>query len=246
MKILIASPTYDGAVRVEYMKSLMALTDYLLKAKIEWDLMVEASTLLHVMRSVMASKVLMDGNYTHLLFVDTDMGFPVSAIRKLIDAKVPVIGCAYPYRTIPLHEEIPTGPKTYRSAISQAVPYAVRLRAGQKKLNVRDGICEVDSLGTGLLLVSAEALKKIVEVGVVKTYGCSFPYNQWHHHPNYYGFFEHLVVDGQYLGEDYSFCKRWTDGCKEKLFAVIDQEIMHVGHIPVIGKYLDRIKTGRL
>lgn len=246
MKILIASPTYDGAVRVEYMKSLMALTDYLLKAKIEWDLMVEASTLLHVMRSVMASKVLMDGNYTHLLFVDTDMGFPVSAIRKLIDAKVPVIGCAYPYRTIPLHEEIPNGPKTYRSAISQTVPYAVRLKTGQKKLNVSNGICEVGSLGTGLLLISAEALKKMVDLGAVKTYGCHFPYNQWHRHPKYYGFFEHLVVNDQYMGEDYSFCIRWAEMCGEKLFAVIDQEIMHIGPIPVIGTYLDRIKTGKL
>jgi hypothetical protein len=134
MKILIASPSYDGLVRVEYMKSIMVLTNYLEKANIKWELLTESSTLLHVMRSVMASKAMMDEGYTHLLFVDTDMGFPVSAVQKMIDADKEVIGCAYPYRSIPLHEEIPSGPKTFRTAISEAVPYALRLLPGQKKL----------------------------------------------------------------------------------------------------------------
>ena len=245
MKILIASPTYDGAVRIEYMKSVMALTDYLSKSGIEWEMLVEPSTLLHVMRSVMASKAMMDGGYTHMLFVDTDMGFPVSAVRKLIAADKEVIGCAYPYRTVPLHEEIPSGPKTFRAAISEVVPYAVRLRAGQKKLDVKGGICEVASIGTGLLLISVVALKKMVAAGAAKTYGCHFPYSQWHKHETYHGFFEHLVVDGQYIGEDYSFCKRWVDDCGGQIYAVIDQEIFHVGPLPVVGRYMDRLRAGK-
>lgn len=246
MKILIASPTYDGAVRVEYMKSVMATTDYLSKSGIEWDFLIEPSTLLHVMRSVMASKAMMDGGYTHLLFVDTDMGFPLSAVRKLIAADKEVIGCAYPYRTIPLHENIPAEPKTFRQAVSEVVPYAVRLRPDLKELAVTDGICEVGSLGTGLLLISVAALKKMVDAGAAKPYGCHFPYSQWHKHETYHGFFEHLVVDGQYLGEDYSFCKRWIEVCGGQIYAVVDQEIFHVGPMPVIGRYVDRLKAGKV
>jgi len=246
VKILIASPTYDGSVRVEYMKSVMAVTDYLDKSGIGWDLLVESATLLHVMRSVMASKALMDGDYTHLLFVDTDMGFPVSAVRKLVNAAVDVIGCACPYRTIPLHEQIPQGPKTFRSALAEVVPYAVRLRPGQNKLEVKDGVCEVGSLGTALLMVSVGALQKMVDSGAVKAYENHFPYNQWHRHPSYFGFFEHLVVDGQYKGEDYSFCKRWLDDCEGRIHAVIDEEILHIGPLPVLGRYMDRIKAGKV
>ena len=245
MKILIASPSYDGLVRVEYMKSIMSLTSYLEKINIKWELLTESSTLLHVMRSVMASKAMMDDGYTHLLFVDTDMGFPVSAVQKMIEADKEVIGCAYPYRSIPLHEEVPSGPKTFRTAISEVVPYAVRLLPGQKKLEVKNGICEVGSLGTGLLLISVAALKKMVAIGAAKPYGCHFPYNQWHKHGTYHGFFEHLIVDGQYIGEDYSFCKRWVEECKGRIYAVIDQEILHIGQLPVIGRYIDRIKAGR-
>ncbi len=246
MKILIASPTYDGAVRVEYMKSVMATTDYLSKAGIEWELMIEPATLLHVMRSVMASKALMDGDFTHLLFIDTDMGFHASAVQKLVEANVDVIGCAYPFRTIPLNQPVPQGEKTLRQAVAESVPYAVKLKKGTKKLDVKDGICDVGGIGTGLLLISVAALKKMLKLKVVETYSCHFPYNQWHKHKAYHGFFDYLVVGGQYIGEDYSFCQRWIDECDGKIYAVIDQEIFHIGNIPVIGRYLDKIKAGKV
>ena len=82
MKILIASPTYDGSVRKEYMRSVMVLTDFLNQSGVLWEMMVEPSSMLHVMRSVMASKALMDPQITHILFVDTDMGFSASAVKK--------------------------------------------------------------------------------------------------------------------------------------------------------------------
>lgn len=127
MKILIASPSYDGAVRVEYMMSILALSDHLRARAIEHEVLVRSSTLLHVLRSVMASKVLLEDGYTHLLFVDTDMGFTVSAVEKMLRADKPVIGCAYPYRTVPLHEDPPEDVKPLRRTISSMVPYAVTL-----------------------------------------------------------------------------------------------------------------------
>jgi hypothetical protein len=55
-----------------------------------------------------------------------------------------------------------------------------------------------------------------------------------------------LVVDGQYLGEDYSFCKRWIEVCGGQIYAVVDQEIFHVGPMPVIGRYVDKLKAGKV
>ena len=242
MKILIASPTYDGSVRREYMRSVMVMTDYFRQAGIEWDLRMESATLLHVMRSVMASKALLDGDITHILFVDTDMGFGASAVKKLIAAKRDVIGCACPYRTIPLHLQVGGGERTLRQAISEALPYAIRFREGQD-IAINDGVCEVQSIGTGILLVSTAALAQMKDK--VGQYQNHFPYDQWFRHPHYFGFFEPVVVDGRHLGEDYSFCRRWTEDCGGKIYAVVDEEIMHVGSLPVLGRYLDRIKSGK-
>ncbi|HVZ46616.1 MAG TPA: hypothetical protein VHA82_22615 [Ramlibacter sp.] len=241
-KILIASPSYDGNVRKEFMRSIMVLTDYFRHAGIEWDMRIEQASLLHVMRSVMASKALLDEGTTHLLFIDTDMEFSVSAIRKLIAAGKDVIGCASPYRTIPLHEPVKEAGKTFRQAISQAVPYAVRLLPGTA-LTVERGICEVASIGTGIVLISTEALGRMRDSGAVGRYQAHFPYTQWFGHENYFGFFEPVVVDGTYLGEDYSFCRRWSERCGGKVYAVVDEEIGHYGPMPVLGRYLDQVRA---
>jgi hypothetical protein len=247
MKILIASPSYDGSVRKEYMQSVMALTDYFRQAGIAWEIMLEPATLLHVMRSVMASKVLLDDTFTHLLFVDTDMGFAVAAVQKLIEAKKDVIGCAYPYRTIPLHETITHKEgQTFRQAISEAVPYNIKFPPGTKTLDIKNGMCEVISIGTGLLLVSRVALQTLKDAPSVGKFRTSFPYTQWYSGSHYHGFFDHVLVDEAYMSEDYSFCHRWINECQGKIYAVVDHEIMHVGPVPVLGRYVDRLKSGRL
>lgn len=246
MKILIASPSYDGAVRMEYMRSIMTLTEHFGRAGVAWDLILEPATLLHVMRSVMASKLLLDDSYTHLLFVDTDMGFDTSAVQKLIDANRDVIGCAYPYRTIPLHETVKNAEQTFRQAISEAAPYNVRFAAGTKTVDVKSGICEVASIGAGLLLISRAALQSLTNRAGVGKYKVGFPYNQWYGGSHYYGFFDYVLADGAYMSEDYSFCHRWINDCQGKIYAIVDQEIMHIGPVPVLGRYMDRLKAGKL
>jgi hypothetical protein len=242
MKILIGSPTYDGSVRKEYMRAVMVLTDYFRQSGIEWELRLEAGTLLHVMRSVMASNAVATG-CTHLLFIDTDMGFTVGAVRKLIAANRDVIGVAYPYRTVPLHENVAEAGRPLRQVVSEMVPYAVTLPPG-KEVTVRKGIVEVNSLGTGLLLISTQALKAMQPK--VGRYRNHFPYEQWHKPDHYWGFFDPVTTDGRQMGEDYSFCWRWRKDCGGKVYAVVDEEVMHVGPLPVLGRYLDRIKTGKL
>jgi len=245
MRILIASPTYDGTVRKEYMRSIMAATAWLDSRGIGWEWLIESSTILSVMRSVMASKALMDGGFTHILFVDTDMGFAVSAVRKLVEADKPVVGCAYPYRTVPLHDAVEGPHASIRSLISQAAPYAVTLREGVSNLVVSNGLCEAASIGTGLLLICTEALASMVAKRAVEDFRTTFPYTQWHHHEIYQGFFHHLTLDGALVGEDYSFCHRWRLECGGTIHAIVDEEIFHIGPLPVIGRYVDRLKAGK-
>ena len=245
MKILIASPSYDGSVRHEYMRSIMVLTDYFKQAGIEWDMMLEPATLLHVMRSVMASRALNEPDITHLLFIDTDMAFAVTAVQRLIDARKDIIGCAYPYRTIPLHENIAKAGMPFRKAISEVLPYAVQFAPGQTEMKIVNGVCEVQSIGTGLLLIDKRVLATMVKKGCVGSFSAGFPYTQWYKYAEYFGFFDYIVENRQYLGEDYSFCKRWTEQCRGKIHAVVNEEIGHVGNITVLGRYEDKLRSGR-
>ncbi len=241
-KILIASPTYDGNVRSEYMRSVMRLTDELRERDVAWRLLLESATLLHTMRSVMASLVLEERDYSHLLFVDTDLNFDAASVLKMLAADREVIGCAYPYRTVPLHETVTTAGRTLRQVIAGKVPYAITLPEGIKNIDVVNGICEVASIGTGLLLIRRSALESLASSGQIGRFMTTFPYSQWYRHSHYHGFFGHLQADGRDYGEDYSFCRRWRELCAGKVYGLISDEVGHIGPLPVLGRYLERLR----
>ena len=63
--------------------------------------------------------------------------------------------------------------------------------------------------------------------------------------PNYYNFFDtyYSMETKLYLGEDFNFCKLWTD-IGGKIYALADEEISHVGEKLYRGKLLQEfIKT---
>lgn len=245
-KILIASPTYDGTVRREYMRSVMQLCEALRQRRIGWELLLEPATLLHTMRSVMASLVLEESPYSHLLFVDTDLDFQPVSVLKMLAADVEVIGCAYPYRTVPLHETVTGTDRTLRQVIASKVPYALTLAEGTTNLDVVNGICEVASIGTGLLLIRRSALEALAASGLISRFVTTFPYSQWYHHSHYHGFFSHLQAEGCDYGEDYSFCRRWREVCNGRIHALVSDEVGHIGPLPVLGRYLERLQSGQV
>jgi len=245
-KILIASPTYDGTVRREYMRSVMQLSEALRQRSIDWEVLLEPATLLHTMRSVMASLVLEDTLYSHLLFVDTDLDFQPASVLKMLDAEREVIGCAFPYRTIPLHETVGSSDLTLRKVIAGKVPYALTLAEGTTRLEVVNGICEVASIGTGLLLIRRTALQALAASGRISRFVTRFPHSQWYPHSHYYGFFSYLQADGYDYGEDYSFCRRWREACNGHIHALVSDEVGHIGPLPVMGRYLERLQSGQL
>ena len=64
--------------------------------------------------------------------------------------------------------------------------------------------------------------------------------------PNYYNFFDTYYNQKTklYLGEDFNFCKLWTD-IGGKIYALADEEISHVGEKMYSGKLLQELtKTG--
>ena len=60
---------------------------------------------------------------------------------------------------------------------------------------------------------------------------------------NYYNFFDciHDKKTQTYMGEDYGFCKLWTD-LGGKVYGLVDQYIMHAGEHQYIGRFIDEFE----
>ena len=58
--------------------------------------------------------------------------------------------------------------------------------------------------------------------------------------PNYFNFFDTYwsPKDKTYLGEDFFFCKLWTS-INQKIYALVDEEISHIGEHHYTGKVKD-------
>lgn len=233
--ILIATPTYNGSVWKEYTKSVIELTRELSSKNIEYEIIIEEGTILHVTRNLMASRALLSTN-THLLFIDSDISFDAKAVLAMIDAEKDVIGAIYPRRQLPLTEPIGTASASNDYLINwlpKHYSYVVR-----NPKEPKDGeLIEVESLGAGLLLISKSTLKKLSESGKAIEYAFNGEAS-WYAGDHFYGFFDYLTIEQQIVTEDFSFCERWrsVDG---KIYALVSAEISHFGSCVFRGSFTD-------
>ena len=82
MKLLIGIPSLDFQ-HVEFVKSLTALIVRLKDDGIDFDVQIEAGTLVHVARDKIACKAINE-HYTHVLWFDADMVFTDDVLDSLM------------------------------------------------------------------------------------------------------------------------------------------------------------------
>ena len=82
MKLLVAVPTTDY-VHAEFMKCLVKLNRKLIRDGVEVDVEIISGTLVYIARNKMAQYA-MDENYTHVLWLDSDMTFGPDIVDDLL------------------------------------------------------------------------------------------------------------------------------------------------------------------
>ena len=94
MKVFIATPIYDG-VTAPYAQSIFHAGLHCKKRGIEIDLnIIRNSCFVDLARSVLVKNFL-ETDCTHLLFIDSDIGFESHAVAGLVEAGVPFCGGVY-------------------------------------------------------------------------------------------------------------------------------------------------------
>lgn len=97
MKVLIAIPALDF-FPVETVRSLTALTGHLQREGVNFELSIEAGTLVYMARDRLACKAINEG-FTHVLWLDSDMVFSETILEDLMFCKKPfVTGIAHSRR----------------------------------------------------------------------------------------------------------------------------------------------------
>ena len=253
--ILIAHPT-TGHVVSGTVGYLMNLTVALQKKGIQYSYRQTALSDIALSRNIFASMVHADSSVSHLLFIDSDMGFLPESILGLLDFDQPVTAIACPKRHLAWErlrsaaegEALAGRTGDERRATSTLMDLCLDFNVDLKRFDGSDWTAErqgnflkVPAVGTGIMLIRREALEAMVLKGV------AIPRAGYSGLPligdaPLYDFFSPIETPDRTLveSEDISFCKRWVEDCGGEIWVDIVSRVLHLGMRGHSGRYLPK------
>lgn len=250
LNILIAQPT-AGSVVSGTVGFLMSLGRALTAEGISWDYRHLSISDIALSRNIFASHVIADNRYSHVLFIDSDMGFTPDTIRSMIAFDKPVVAAACPKRYLAwerLHEmamQEASRPEEARRDTSELMDAALSYNVetcradGSPFTPRREGpYMTVPAIGTGIMLIHRDVFEIMLAHNVAR------PRPGYRKLPMLDGaplcdFFSNLETPDASMieSEDISFCWRWTEHCGGQIWADIESRIMHYGMRGHAGRY---------
>ena len=227
--IFLAMPCYDS-VKIQTMLSIFQLIQQFGQSNIKVGINTMKSPLIHQARNYLTS-VFLTTEYTHLLFIDSDIEFePEAGMRMLVSDKD--IICT-PYRV--------------KNDDVQRSLYTVEFKDPRNIPVLPGGLVEIEAGPTGLMLIHRKVFEKIMEnhhdLKIKNPVGEALVSTD-RSHSFYYNFFDFAFEDGYTMGEDVSFCKL-ARGDGFKIFANIESPTAHHGSFAwkgTFGKSMKNIK----
>jgi len=264
MKILVGTPAYGETVTTTYCETMFWLFDHFRSKHphIRLDHKFLSFALLPYMRNYFASRVLNDASYTHLLFIDADMGFAPTLIEHMIAVDKPVVGCIYPRRALDLGRVFALRDQVsdYNVARMVAQDYvgagtAIDFGGDEReigdafeidKMTIDGPAVRVKNAGTGVMLIARDVFVQIkARYPELWSENTETSYRKLGLEGGVLQCFETMPdKHGIYVGEDLAFCRRWVEGCGGDIWSVVTETILHVGTDRFFGRYLTKLEHG--
>lgn len=216
--VWIAIPAYTGQVHLGTMRSLIADMLRLAERGDRVTIFDESgNAMIGDCRGLIVAKFL-EGDGTHLVFVDSDVAWEAGALVGMVDRGVEFVAGLYPQRRDPIN-------------------YCCQWLTERRELELVDGLIEVKGVPAGFMCLSRGMLEKMV---------AHYPDTQFHcpeaPGETVHDLFGPCRIGKVKFGEDYSFCKRWRDIGGQ---IWIDPEIRmgHVGFKTFMGSVGEWLKN---
>lgn len=212
--VMICVPAYGQSVMAQTMESLFTLAQFFsfnqVRHQLSW---YSAADIVEVRNLFLTTWYDCQPQFSHLLFIDSDMGFPAELIRDMIKFNKPLTGVFYARR--------------------QMTPSVVggALRTDHSIKDVKQGFLPASYIGGGVMLIQRSMIREMLEkmpqiidaLPSVLAGATPFPLKRL------IRAFDCILTDNCRLSEDVSFCQRWREGCGGEIWANVDYKISHVG-----------------
>ncbi len=216
-KYLFATPFYDVKGFSPYILSMFQTVYALARhTKVDFEFNeLSGDSYVWRARNLLAERFL-HSDCTHLIFIDSDQGWSLESIMRLLKAEGDVVGAAYPTK-------------------NDWERYAVTVYTDEKGIpeTNAEGLIRAQKVPTGFMKIRREVFEKMKK---------AYPEN-WYwegggedNTRKMYDYFGHMTVNHVKLGEDISFCKRW-EMIGGEIWIEPRCDISHTGSKTWMGNY---------
>jgi len=246
-KIFVATPCHSD-VSMHYCQSVLTFQRDCMQRNMLVSFSLLKSSLVQQGRNLCVSEFLSDSeNYDYLLFIDSDIDFQSKTIFTMMDKDKDIITCPYPMKTLDwdkswrrLHAE-----KIDEVNHLQKSGFTFPVKVNNKdSITVKDGVMELSHAPTGCMLIKRSVIEKMIKhYPELKINQPTIINGKETFKPNFYNLFDclHDPETKEFYGEDFGFCKRWTD-MGGKVHAYVLDYITHVGEYQYSGRLWDELQ----
>ena len=219
MKVMVAIPAYTGTIHLGTMRSLMTDLMALQARGDEWTVHDECgNALIADARALIVAQFLASDCDT-LVFIDSDVVWEAGGLLKLVDKPVDMVAGIYPQRRDPIN-------------------YCVKwLGTGDLWADPATGLLEVAGVPAGFMKLSRKQLEAMVDQYPDTTFYVESAPKQ-----TAWALFADYRIGKHKMGEDYAFCRRWTD-MGGKVWIEPEIKMGHVGYKTFNGHLGDWLRN---
>lgn len=240
---LIAMPCYDQQITEPTFMSMMRTAMMFKDIGLKFSIATISDSLINRARNNMVAKFLAHPEFTHLMFIDVDLGFQPEDILKLMWHNKDIITGSYPIKDIlwekvteNVNKGVPSDQLLERSL--RFVVNAVKDK-DNTTVAVENGAIEIYDAGTGFMLIKRSVFEKMID---------AYPELRYHDDTGSldeeekkwtYAFFNSYVDSDKkrFLSEDYGFCRYWQE-IDGKVWVDPSIEMIHLGRLKYKGTML--------
>ena len=243
--LFVATPVHSE-VTLHYMKSCLDLQKECLLNSTSITFQLMKSSLVTQGRNLCVAAFL-SSKADQMCFIDADISFSVRSIYRMYECPYEVSLVPYPMKTVDANkfrQDDIKRPSDHPDTKGYIFPVEL---TNMDAINMHNGFVEIKKGPAGCMMIKRSAFDKLIKAYPDLTVKQTTMINgKMVERPNYYNFFDtyYSKKTKLYLGEDFNFCKLWTD-IGGKIYALADEEISHVGEKMYSGKLLQELtKTG--
>jgi len=241
--LFIATPSYNGQITYEYFHSFLQLNLLLNQHQIPYGVAFSChDSLVTRARNTLVAYFLRDTQATHLMFIDTDIGYEAADVLKLLHHNQDIVTGVYPKKILDW-ENIASSQADNPQATEQAgAVFGVNLlNRGQPThqpiYKTKGPLVEALDADTGFMLIKRQVIEKIIKhhpelhYQFVKNLDPTLA-------PHIFNLFHPIIdpKDNRYLSEDFAFCRLWQNlGGKVWIDPTI--KLTHTGTYTFSGDY---------